>query len=175
MKSYSIIVLGIIVTIITAGAVSTGLTAPVKKSTHGSASVTPQDKDFAPGFDDLMTMLVQPRHIKLYYAGSAKNWELAAAESRDLRSSFDRIAQGIPNYENFEVKKALAAFITPKIGALDAAIAAADAKKFSDAYYQLTTGCNDCHTYMEHPFLVIRVPAGFVDAAHPDQDFKPSP
>ena len=47
MKSYSIIVLGIIVTIITAGAVSTGLTAPVKKSTHGSASVTPQDKDLS--------------------------------------------------------------------------------------------------------------------------------
>ena len=175
MKTYSIIALGIIVTMIVAGSLSTGLTMPVKKPTRGSALSASQDKDFAPGFDDLMTMLVQPRHIKLYYAGTAKNWELAAAESRDLRSSFDRIAQGIPNYESFEVKRALAAFITPKIGALDAAIAAADAKKFSDAYNQLTTGCNDCHTYMEHPFLVIKVPAGSADAAHPDQDFKPGP
>jgi hypothetical protein len=30
--------------------------------------------DFKPGLDDLMTMLVQPRHIRLYYAGQAKNW-----------------------------------------------------------------------------------------------------
>jgi hypothetical protein len=34
--------------------------------------------DFKPAMDDLMTMLIQPRHIKLYYAGQAKNWTLAA-------------------------------------------------------------------------------------------------
>jgi hypothetical protein len=34
--------------------------------------------DFRPAMDDLMTMLVQPRHIKLYYAAQAKNWTLAA-------------------------------------------------------------------------------------------------
>jgi hypothetical protein len=28
--------------------------------------------DFKPAMDDLMTMLVQPRHIKLYYAGAAE-------------------------------------------------------------------------------------------------------
>jgi hypothetical protein len=33
--------------------------------------------EFKPAMDDLMTMLIQPRHLKLYYAGEAKNWKLA--------------------------------------------------------------------------------------------------
>ena len=130
-----------------------------------------QSKAFAPGFDDLMTMLVQPRHIRLYYAGQAKNWEMAAGEVRDLRQSFDRLGQTIPQYEGNDVAKAVEGFVTPSLDALDAAIAAADAAKFSTAYQQLTTGCNNCHTYMEHPFLVIKIPAG--NSALSDQDFEP--
>ncbi|HWY63301.1 MAG TPA: hypothetical protein VNW15_15475, partial [Rhizomicrobium sp.] len=130
---------------------------------------------FTPGFDDMMTMLVQPRHVRLYYAGTAKNWEMAAAENRDLRASFDRLAQAIPNYLGNDVNASVATFIKPKMDAMDAAIAAADAKQFSSAYEELTTACNACHTYMEHPFLVIKVPDAAADAAHPDQDYKEAP
>jgi hypothetical protein len=83
--------------------------------------------------------------------------------------------RGIPNYESYNVRQAVTSFLTPKLNAIDAAIAAADVKRFSAAYNQLTTGCNDCHTYMEHPFLVIKAPEGANDAAHPDQDFNPVP
>jgi len=130
-------------------------------------------QSFTPGFDDLMTMLIQPRHAKLHYAGAAKNWELAAAESRDLRQSFDRITQTLPTYENNDVRVAVANFITKKLDAVDAAVASADAPRFATAYKDLTVGCNDCHTYMEHPFLVIKVPDAAPEAAYPDQDFKP--
>ena len=135
-----------------------------------------QNQAFAPGFDDLMTMLVQPRHIKLYYAGTAKNWELAAAEARDLRASLDRTAQTIPSYEGNDVRLAIRNFITSKIDAVDTAIAKADSQTFASAYQDLTTGCNECHMYMEHPFLVIKKPDGTgVDPAHADQDFIPRP
>jgi hypothetical protein len=134
-----------------------------------------QDQGFLPGFDDLMTMLVQPRHTKLYYAGIAKNWELAAAESRDLRSSFDRITQAIPNYEGNDVDKAVVSFIKPKIDAIDVAIAAADSKRFANSYKDLTAGCNACHTYMEHPFLVIKAPNPANGSTYMDQEFKPAP
>jgi hypothetical protein len=130
---------------------------------------------FVPGFDDLMTMLVQPRHIRLYYAGTAKNWELASAEMRDLRSSFDRLAQAIPNYQGNDVNASLKSLIIPQMNAVDDAIAAADPKKFAIAYGALTIACNSCHAYMEHPFIVIKIPETPRDSAHLDQEFKAVP
>jgi hypothetical protein len=131
-----------------------------------------QSNGFAPGFDDMMTMLVQPRHIRLYYAGQAKNWEMAAAEARDLRQSFDRLKQTLPNYEGNDVAQAVSGFMTKELDALDAAIAAADEQKFAGAYQQVTAGCNNCHTYMEHPFLVIKTPTRNAELS--DQDFTPA-
>jgi hypothetical protein len=54
--------------------------------------------EFKPAMDDLMTMLVQPRHIKLYYAGQAKNWELAGFELNELRGALARVGRTIPTY-----------------------------------------------------------------------------
>jgi hypothetical protein len=130
---------------------------------------------FVPGFDDIMTMLVQPRHVRLYYAGTEKNWELAAAEMRDLRSSFDRLAQAIPNYQGNDVNASVKSLIAPQMNAVDGAIAAADPEKFSVAYRDLTNSCNSCHTYMEHPFIVIKTPDAPKDTAQPDQEFKAIP
>ena len=59
--------------------------------------------DFKPGFDDLMTMLVQPRHIKLYAAGKQGNWELAGFQLNELRASFRRIGQTLPTYRTYPI------------------------------------------------------------------------
>jgi len=40
--------------------------------------------DYHPSLGDLMTMAVQPRHIKLGMAGKARNWEYAAYETSEL-------------------------------------------------------------------------------------------
>jgi hypothetical protein len=55
-----------------------------------------------------MTMLVQPRHMKLYYAGQAKNWQLAAFQINELRGALARIGRTIPNYRNINVDTAVA-------------------------------------------------------------------
>ena len=57
--------------------------------------------------DDLMTMLVQPRHLKLYYAGQAKNWMLAGFELNELRQALARIGRTIPTYRNIGVDTAV--------------------------------------------------------------------
>jgi hypothetical protein len=126
--------------------------------------------DFKPAMDDLMTMLVQPRHIKLYYAGQAKNWMLAAFQINELRGALARIGRTIPNYRNINVDTAVAAIFADKLKAVDAAVKAADLEQFTATYREMTTACNDCHKGMEHPFLVIKVP----DALnYPDQEFRP--
>jgi hypothetical protein len=124
------------------------------------------------GFDDLMTMLIQPRHAKLYYAGNQKNWELAAAEMRDLRAAFLRITLAIPKYLNNDVDNAIATIMTPTMNAMDSAIATGGSKEFEKAYVELTAACNACHVYMEHPFLVIKVPDLGAAAPYADQEFS---
>lgn len=130
---------------------------------------------FEPGLADMMSMMVQPRHIRLYYAGQAQNWELAAAQNRSLRQAFIRIALSIPRYQGADVLTSRDTFLGPSLDELDAAIAAADPKRFSVAYQGLTQGCNACHTYMEHPFLVIKTPSAPAAVVYPDEDFKPAP
>jgi hypothetical protein len=126
--------------------------------------------EFKPAMDDLMTMLVQPRHIKLYYAGQAKNWTLAAFQLNELRGALARIGRTIPTYRTIGVDTAVASIFADKIKAVDAAIKAADPGQFTAAYGEMTTACNACHAGMEHPFLVMKVP----DAANfPDQEFRP--
>lgn len=139
------------------------------------APPAPQAKGFTPGFDDLMTMLIQPRHIKLYEAGQARNWELAGAEARNLRQALDRIGVAIPSYLGNDVKTAVANLIAPALKSVDDAVARGDAKAFATAYRDVTDGCNACHTFMERPFLVMKVPDGKRERAYPDQDFKPRP
>jgi hypothetical protein len=125
--------------------------------------------DFKPAMDDLMTMLVQPRHMKLYYAGQAKNWQLAAFQINELRGALARIGRTIPNYRNINVDTAVASIFADKLKAVDAAVKATDLAQFNAAYGEMTAACNDCHKGMEHPFLVIKVP----DSGNfPDQEFR---
>jgi hypothetical protein len=126
--------------------------------------------DFKPAMDDLMTMLVQPRHIRLYYAGQSKNWKLAAFQVNELRGALARIGRTIPNYRNINVDTAVAAIFAEKLKAVDAAIKTADLAQFNAAYGEMTGACNDCHQGMEHPFLVIKVPEA---GSFPDQEFRP--
>jgi hypothetical protein len=126
--------------------------------------------DFKPAMDDLMTMLVQPRHMKLYYAGQAKNWQLAAFQINELRGALARIGRTIPNYRNINVDTAVASIFADRLKAVDAAVKAADPAQFNAAYAEMTAACNECHQGMEHAFLVIKVP----DSANfPDQEFRP--
>ena len=81
----------------------------------------------------------------------------------------------IPNYLGSDVAQAIADFITPGMDAADAAIANADPAAFDKAYQQITDGCNQCHMYMEHPYLVIKVPSSPTDTQHPDQDYAATP
>ena len=145
---------------------------PTPTSSKPPAPPDAKDQLFKPGLDDLMTMLIQPRHIRLYYAGKLCNWELAAFQVQGLRSAFDRIRHVIPKYLGGDVDEAVSSIMAPKLQMMDAAIAAADSRQFAKAYEKLTDACNACHGYMEHSFLVIKVPSAVPDSMYADQDFS---
>lgn len=143
---------------------------PANPSVASAASAAP---DF--GFADLMNMLIQPRHIKLYYAATSRNWELAAAEARNLRAGLARVSQRVPKYLGNDVADVVRLMFEPRLQAVDKAIAAGDSKRFATTFTELTVACNECHVYMEHPFVVIKVPEAAGADAFADQDFRASP
>ena len=166
MKKYPLLAAAALV-LFAAGFARTAVTQPAP----APDAADPQGEYFAPGLDDLMTMLIQPRHTKLYYAGQARNWELAAAQTRELRQAFNRAAATIPSNRGYDIPVLMDRFVFTQLDDMSAAVKAADSKRFARVYKDLTAGCNACHTYMEHPYDVIRVP----DAkAYPDQDFRPA-
>jgi len=157
-----------------ASAIAIATAAPAPAAPAAPAGGGLQILDFKPAFDDLMTMLVQPRHTKLWVAGQQQNWQLAGFELNEMGSALRRVGQTIPKYRNISVDATVSSIFTPKIQAVAGAIAAKNQQQFNSAYGELTNACNLCHEALEHPFLVIKVPDANAANAFPDQDFRPN-
>jgi hypothetical protein len=125
--------------------------------------------DYHPSMGDLMTMAIQPRHIKLGLAGRNGNWVYAEYELSELRNAFARIARTIPTYRNADMTVVIGAMTTASLQSVEDSIRGKDVARFKTAYAQLTAVCNACHVSQDHAMVVIRVPSG---DAYPDQDFS---
>ena len=137
----------------------------------GSHAQPARQPDYHPSLGDLMTMAVQPRHIKLWQGGRARNWPYAAYEASELRNAFGRIARTIPTYRDTQLASMVASNMKDPLASLDAAIKARDGQRFDAAYASVTHACNACHQGLGHPEVVIRVPQS---AMYPDQVFSPA-
>jgi hypothetical protein len=147
-----------------------GAPAPAAAPAGGGLQIL----DFKPAFDDLMTMLVQPRHTKLWLAAQQQNWQLAGFELNEMGGALKRVGQTIPKYRNISVDATVGSIFAPKIQAVAGAIGAKNITQFNSAYAELTNACNLCHEALDHPFLVIKVPDASAANAFPDQNFRPN-
>lgn len=123
-----------------------------------------QAEGYVPGLGDIMTT-IQMRHIKLWFAGRLKNWDLATYELEQIRQGLEDAATlytGIP-------AEYVGATVDP-IKEIDAAIKAKDGAEFVKAYGGLTAACNGCHQGINRGFIVIQVPN---TSPFSDQSFAP--
>jgi hypothetical protein len=127
------------------------------------------ERAYRPGLGDLMTMTVQPRHIKLALAGQAQNWGYAAYELHELEESFERVARNSPKWRSVPIADMIESVTKEPMAALSQAIKTSDAKRFATAYGQLTSACNACHQAADRGMIVIKTPEG---SAFPDQEFR---
>jgi hypothetical protein len=125
--------------------------------------------NYVPGVGDMMNSLVQPRHAKLWLAGHAKNWELAAYAYKEMQQALHTVGTVQPKFRNLTVPEMIESMTGEAMRDLQSAIDARDPKKFADAFDSLTDGCNSCHTALNHGFIVIKVPEA---SAFPNQEFK---
>ena len=124
---------------------------------------------YRPGLGDLMTMTVQPRHLKLGLAGQEKNWPYAAYEGHELEEAFERVAEQVPKWREFDIAPLIAATVKQPLDDLEAAAKARDGQRFDAAYRQLTDACNACHTSANVGVIAIKAPDA---SAFPNQDFR---
>ena len=123
-----------------------------------------QAEGYVPGLGDIMTT-IQMRHIKLWFAGRLKNWDLASYELEQIRQGLESAAtlySGIP-------VEYVGATVDP-IKEIGAAIKAKDGTQFVKGYGALTAACNACHQGINRGFIVIQVPNV---SPFSDQSFAP--
>jgi hypothetical protein len=125
---------------------------------------------YHPSLADLMTTTVQPRHVKLAFAGRNKNWTFAAYELKQMTDAFDRLSLQWPQWRRQPIVEMVETIVRDPLFELDAAIKSQNEAKFIIAYDHLTDACNACHQAALQTPVVIQDPG---EPMFPDQDFRP--
>jgi hypothetical protein len=125
---------------------------------------------YAPGLGEIMT-LQQMRHVKLWLAGRAENWELARYEVEELGEGFDDVVKYHPTHKDAPIapKDAVPRMVLGPLAEVRAAIDKRDEAAFVRSYDGLTAACNDCHKALDFGFNVIKRPES---DPYPDQMFQ---
>src|SRR5712691_8274880 len=99
-------------------------TACGRRSTPATvAASTGSPEAYVPGLGEIMS-LQQMRHVKLWFAGQAENWSLAAYEVDELSEGFDDVLKFHPTHKDSPVapKDAIPRMVTEPLTELRAAI-----------------------------------------------------
>ena len=107
---------------------------------------------YASTLSDIMG-LTQLRHIKLWYAGRARNWKLANFEIGQIEETFGKAAM---LYRNIPIE--LIASGSKPLEALRKAATEKDPVVFAKAFEDLNNSCNDCHRAAQVGFIKIQTP-----------------
>jgi hypothetical protein len=131
----------------------------------------PAAPPYRPGIGDLMTMTVQPRHLKIGLAGQERNWPFVEYEIHELEEALERVAKLWPKWREIDIAGLIEGSMKQPIEALEEAAKAKDATRFNDAYARVTAACNACHQSSNVGMIVIRAPTS---SPFTNQDFRPT-
>jgi hypothetical protein len=127
-------------------------------------------KGYTPGLGDLMNTSMQVQHLKLWYAGHADNWPLAAYELKKIKETVEYAQSFSPEWQGVAVGQMVKS-LEPELDDLDKAIQAKDPAKFDAAFHSLTEACTACHGAAGRPEIKIVDPAPQGGGPFRDQNF----
>jgi len=113
------------------------------------------DSAYKPGTGAIMNTIVQPHHLKLWFAGQSENWALAEYERQELMGGFEKVQE----FHKNKPEATAVAMIFPAMDAMEKAIRDKDPVAFKSNFVVLTNTCNTCHQALKYGFNVIKVPA----------------
>ncbi len=110
---------------------------------------------------------------KLWYAGEAGSWDLAAYYRDELEETAgDVMAAGVVK-DGFQVSQNMRDLLPPALADLKGALSSGDSAAFHQRYQAMVDQCDGCHVASGHPFIRVVVPQG--PPAQWNQDFSPPP
>lgn len=101
------------------------------------------------------------RHAKLWFAGQAGNWDLAAYEVDELHEGFEDAAKYHPTHKDIKqpIPELIAQHMEQPLKKLEHAIKDKNPQAFTLHYDGLTAGCNACHQVTDFGFNRVTRPA----------------
>jgi hypothetical protein len=106
-----------------------------------------------PGLGEYM-LSVQMHHNKLWYAGAARNWDLASFEIDEIREQIEHASVNCSDRPEIRTLPML----QPFIDSLDVVVKAKDSQKFQARFTAMTQVCNECHRMVHFEFIHIKIP-----------------
>ncbi|MBD9357664.1 hypothetical protein [Methylomonas albis] len=115
---------------------------------------------FIPGLGEIMAQTAV-RHTKLWFAGQARNWELAAYEVDELHEGFEDAGKHHPTHKQIKqpIPELIAQHMDRPLAGLEQAIKDKNLQTFIENYNALTAACNACHQGTEFGFNVVTQPS----------------
>jgi hypothetical protein len=95
---------------------------------------------------------------KLYFAGTAQNWELAQFYVHEIEENMEVVEAANVQEDGIALTPLMRNMGLKSIEPLEKAIAANNAKAFDEAYTLLIANCNNCHNAAAHAFIKIQKP-----------------
>jgi len=108
---------------------------------------------YKPGFGEFMGN-IQVHHSKLWFAGKAKNWKLAAFEINELKENFKNLQKQETNRQESN----MIPMIIPALNSMSNAIQNKDTFDFKNKFQELTATCVSCHQATGFEFIQIQIP-----------------
>ena len=106
-------------------------------------------------------LTLQIRHARLWFAGQAQNWTLAAFELQEIKEAFDAVVEQNADHAIFQPQRLadiLPAMTKTPIMALRDAIDHGSKAEFEKTFDGLSAACTGCHKVAGTDFLVIQRP-----------------
>jgi hypothetical protein len=106
-------------------------------------------------------LTIQIRHARLWFAGAAQNWVLAAFELQEIKEAFDAVVEQNPEHAIFQPQRLadiLPAMTKAPMLALRDAVDHGNKAEFEKTFDALSAACTGCHRTAGVDFLVIERP-----------------
>ena len=158
----------VLIAVVAIGAAATAIAAETSPAASDRAEIAALKKEIAelkksayhPELGEQM-LGIQIRHARLWFAGQAQNWLLAAFELQEIKEAFDAVVEQNPDHAIFQPQRLadiLPAMTKAPVTALRDAIDHGSKAEFEKAYDGLSAACTGCHRVAGNDFLVIQRP-----------------
>jgi hypothetical protein len=125
----------------------------------GQQMAAPEPQKYTPALGEFM-LNAQARHAKLWFAGSANNWELAEYLIDELKEGLEDAGKYIPVLKGVPIGQMIGPSLDGPIDDMEKVIKAKDRTRFMATFTRLTEACNSCHQAAGRPFIVVQRPSG---------------